>query len=207
MPSAIKEKISEDFSDPSSEKEVGFAVDEKKQIFMFTRSEGQTPKIKAQTLVTKHKSTNGDLINFNPVLEESDGTLRLFYLIPWLIDLIQGDNVIVIDELERSLHANLVYAFIEFYLTASSKANVNSQLIISTHESSILTQELLRKDEIWFATKTKQGSTKLNSLEEYKVRQDKELMRSYLIGRFRAIPNIGSSEHLTDVLANEDGKK
>ncbi len=73
----------------------------------------------------------------------------------------------------------------------------DSQLIMATHESSLLTQKLLRKDEIWFiSSKINKELGLLNSLQEYNVRFDKELRNSYLKGRFNGVPNLGEPEDL-----------
>lgn len=61
----------------------------------------------------------------------------------------------------------------------------------------MLTQKLLRKDEIWFVVKNKFGASQLHSLEEYNVRFDKEIRKDYLLGRFKAIPKIGNRNNLT----------
>ena len=68
---------------------------------------------------------------------------------------------------------------------------------MASHESTLLTQKLLRKDEIWFVVKDKNGSSHLHSLEEYNVRFDKEIRKSYLLGRFKAVPRLGNRDHLT----------
>ena len=155
-------------------------------------------EIVASKLITKRIDIDNQVIAFDPSNEESDGTKRLFDLIPLFIDLIDGGNVIIIDEMERSLHPNLIYDFIELYINALDKDDKSkrSQLIMATHESSLLTQKLLRKDEIWFISKNKQGASTLNSLQEYNVRFDKELRNSYLKGRFNGVPNLGEPEDL-----------
>ncbi len=133
-----------------------------------------------------HHLGNGGEVTFD-VFEESDGTQRLFDLFPVLHSAEPG--VFVIDELERSLHPNLVRRFIEWFLESDSK----SQLIVSTHESTLLDLELLRRDEIWFVEKSPAGSSTLYSLEEFKPRADLDIRRGYLHGRFGAIPVLGSS--------------
>ncbi len=107
----------------------------------------------------------------------------------------------VVDEIERSLHPNLVRNFFEFILDKCE--NINSQLIVSSHEATLLTQKLLRKDEIWFAVKNKEGATKLHSLEDYNVRFDKEIMKDYLIGRFKGVPKFGNRNQLSFLSINE----
>jgi len=148
--------------------------------------------------MAKHKSTGKQDILFD-MGDESDGTNRIIDFIPLLIDLLQGDNVFIIDEMERSLHPNLIYDLIDLFLEKSK--NINSQLILASHESSLLTQKLLRKDEVWFTVKDEEGATKLHSLEEYNIRFDKQIRKDYLLGRFKAIPRIGSRSKLT-VLPN-----
>jgi AAA15 family ATPase/GTPase len=102
--------------------------------------------------------------------------------------------------MERSLHPNLIYDLIDLFLSKSK--NINSQLILASHESSLLTQKLLRKDEVWFTVKDKDGSTKIHSLEQYNIRFDKQIRKDYLLGRFKGIPRIGNRNKLT-VLPNQ----
>jgi AAA15 family ATPase/GTPase len=120
--------------------------------------------------------------------------------IPLIMDLCKGDNVFVVDEMERSLHPNLMYDLIDLFI--SKAKDVNSQLITATHESSLLTQKLLRKDEIWFVVKDKDGASKLHSLEEYDIRFDKEIRKDYLLGRYKGVPRIGNRNKLT-ILPNQ----
>ena len=72
------------------------------------------------------------------------------------------------------------------------KSENNSQLIITTHESKTLDFDLVRRDEIWFAEKDKNGNSKIYSLEEFKdiARFDRKIDKAYLEGRFGAIANI-----------------
>ena len=90
---------------------------------------------------------------------------------------------------------------IDLFLEKSK--NINSQLILASHESSLLTQKLLRKDEVWFVVKDSDGSSKLYSLQEYNVRFDKQIRKDYLLGRFKAIPKIGNRNSLT-VLSSQN---
>ena len=126
--------------------------------------------------------------------------MGLFILVGKIIDFFKGGNVFIIDEMERSLHPNLIYDLLDLFLDKSD--NINSQLILASHESSLLTQKLLRKDEIWFAVKDNDGVSHLHSLEEYNIRFDKEIRKDYLLGRFKAIPSLGNRSTLT-VLPNQ----
>jgi AAA15 family ATPase/GTPase len=151
--------------------------------------------------MTQHKVVGQVENELFDTSDESDGTNRIIDFIPLIIDLLQGDNVFIIDEMERSLHPNLIYELIDLYLDKSS--NTNSQLILASHESSLLNQKLLRKDEIWFAVKDAYGVSRLHTLEEYNIRFDKEIRKDYLLGRFRAIPKLGNRNSLT-VLPNQN---
>ena len=156
--------------------------------FFFSKEKGV---LQIQKFMTKHKISGTDGYEFFDTKDESDGTNKIIDFVPVLIDLLRGNNVFVIDEMERSLHPNLIYDTFDIYLR--SVTNVQSQLIVTTHESSLLTQKLVRKDEVWFITKDEKG-TQLHSLEEYNVRFDKEIRKDYLLGRYKAIPRLGDRD-------------
>ena len=144
--------------------------------------------------MTKHKVSGGDEVLFETG-EESDGTNRIIDFIPLIFDLLNGENVFIIDEFERSLHPNLIYDIFDLFLEFAAK--VNSQLIATTHESSLLTQKLFRKDEIWFVVKNSMSESLIYSLEDYNVRFYKNIRKDYLLGRFKAIPRIGNRYELS----------
>lgn len=117
--------------------------------------------------------------------DESDGTKRLFDLVPILYNN-NEPKVVVIDEIDRSLHTNLVKRFFELFFLLTN--DVESQLIATTHDSNIMDLDLLRQDEIWFVERSKDHSSKLYSLNKFKARFDKIVRNDYLIGRYGAIP-------------------
>lgn len=104
--------------------------------------------------------------------EESDGTRRLFDLLDILISN-EKNKIYVINELERSLHSKLTYKFLELFFE-HLKEN-NTQLIFTTHESTIMDQDLLRRDEIWFVERNKDNVSHLYSLDRFKERYDKKI--------------------------------
>jgi len=126
--------------------------------------------------------------------EESDGTRRLLNLIPALYSQGTIAEVYFIDEIDRSLHPMLVKEFLEFFLRAHDGRP--RQIIVTTHESNLLDQDLLRRDEIWFAEKDQSAATRLYSLLDFKVRNDRDIRKGYLQGRFGAVPFLGSLDHL-----------
>lgn len=153
-------------------------------------------KLIALELIAKHKIINSDeKVNFD-IQEESDGTQRLIDLLPALISSLDYDKVFLIDEFDRSLHPLLIKDYIKIFFGQSR--GQKSQLIVTTHDSSLLNLKLLRKDEIWFIEKNQNGESKLYSLEEFKPRHDKDIQKSYLQGRLGAIPFIRDIKQITE---------
>lgn len=142
-------------------------------------------EIKVTTIKLKHGNSFYDF-NFN---EESDGTRRLFELLDILLN--KSENkVYVIDEMERSLHPKMTSRFIELFDQLHPEQKI--QLIFTTHESSIMDQELFRRDEIWFVERNKDNNSNIYSLDKFKERYDKKLSKAYLEGRYGAIPAFTS---------------
>lgn len=145
------------------------------------------------TIQAEHEHQTGRVIPLE-LAEESDGTRRLLHLIPALHHLRTSGGVFVIDEIDRSMHPMLSWKFLEFFLKCCE--GEQRQVIVTTHESNLLDLDLLRRDEIWFAEKDKNGATKLYSLTNFKVRKDLEVRKHYLQGRFGAVPFLGSLDRL-----------
>ena len=116
--------------------------------------------------------------------EESDGTVRILDLLEILIAG-QGKTY-VIDELDRCLHPMLSYKFVETFFELAEKKKI--QLIVTTHESRLMDFDLLRRDEIWFINKKKNGESNIYSLEEYNARFDQKIDKAYLEGRYGGVP-------------------
>ena len=146
-------------------------------------------ELKIQKLGLVHSKDVDDVFELQ---DESDGTKRLFDLIP-LISKFNADYTIIIDEFDRSLHPKLTKAFFElFYKDNNSK----SQLIVTTHESTLLDLTLLRRDEIWFTEKDEDGASKLFTLNQFRERYDKKIEKAYLLGRYGAIPVLQDFDEL-----------
>ncbi len=160
------------------------------ELFIERTSENHYYRI---TIKSAHKSLKGDYVPFD-LDEESDGTKRLLNLMPALHTLHTSDIVYVIDEVERSLHPNLAWKFMEFFLERCSKCR--SQIIVTTHETNLLDQKLLRRDEIWFSEKDHGSATRLYSLTDFKERNDSKISEHYLQGRFGAVPFMGDLDRL-----------
>lgn len=158
-----------------------FALDSN-TVYSFSKSKD---KYIVSFLKTQHFSSN-ELFELE---EESDGTNRLFELAPAFDHLINDkDLVFLIDELERSLHPILAKELMRLF----SKSNTSSsQLIFTTHESHLLDLDLFRQDEIWFSEKKLDGSSVFYPLSKFKPREDKDIRKGYLQGRYGGIPFLG----------------
>ena len=138
-------------------------------------------------LKSRHTTRGGKDIDFD-LQDESDGTRRLMHLAPGLLDFQSNEVVLIIDELDRSMHPLLCRLYVDAFLNTRGS---RGQLVFSTHQTCLLDQELLRRDEVWFVEKDDEGSSHLTSLAEYRVRDDLKLEKGYLHGRFGAIPFLG----------------
>jgi AAA15 family ATPase/GTPase len=92
------------------------------------------------------------------------------------------------------MHPMLARELLKFFFNSS--AADASQLIITSHESSLLDLDVLRRDEIWFCEKDALGQSHLYSLDEYKPRKDSDLREHYLQGRFGAVPFLADIDRL-----------
>lgn len=166
--------------------------------------EDQPSTLVERRLLTQHFGSEGETYEL-PFADESDGTKQLLHLMPVLYSLNSECKVVVIDELDRSLHPKLCWEFIRFF--SESCPGACKQLIVTTHEAHLLNQELLRRDEYWFVEKDTKQQSHLVSLSEFSIRNDLQLQKGYLQGRFGAIPVIGSTnelQRLLDCPAKED---
>ena len=123
-------------------------------------------------------------------LNESLGTQVLFSFAPILKDVFENGKTIVVDELERSLHHSLVEMIIKFFNDPEINKG-NAQLIFNTHDTNLLSLNLFRRDQIWFAEKnSEKGTTDLYPLDDFSVRKAENIQKGYLNGRYGAIPRL-----------------
>ncbi len=159
-------------------------------------SEGESPgNCWLVHLEGQHQGADGQVVNL-PFNEESDGTQRLFHLTAALSELRSQERVFVIDELDRSLHPLLCRHFVETFLGLVREFKTRGQLIVTTHQTSLLSEELVRRDEVCFVEKDVGGATHLTTLAEYRVSGGLNYERGYLSGRFGAIPFLGDPGQL-----------
>ncbi len=180
------EKIKVDISNAASEHPIMVKINQ--QVFELRKDENGN--IVYNKLLLNHGNAE-DRFEYN---DESDGTKRLFDLIPIFY---AKTNMILIDEIDRSLHTNLTRNFFElFYKIVEDQ---DCQLIATTHDSNLLDLELLRQDEIWFVERQDDHSSKVFSLNKFKERFDKKIDKEYLLGRYGAIPIFDKSLDLEDI--------
>jgi len=144
---------------------------------------------------TIHKTSSGKNMPFD-LDEESDGTQKLFaFAGPWIDSLNKG-KVLFIDELHDSLHPTIVKFLVSLFHDKKTNPN-NAQLIFTTHETSILDQNIFRRDQVWFCNKAKEQSTSIYPLTDFSPRKGVEnLEKAYLTGRYGALPLISTLDYI-----------
>jgi len=138
---------------------------------------------------TSHTMKNGSKILFD-LDDESDGTQKIFALSgPWL-DTLENGYTLVIDELHDNLHPLMVKFLVELFHNQETNPK-NAQLVFTTHDTSILNQDVFRRDQIWFCDKDKEQSSTLYPLTDFSPRKGYEnLEKGYLSGRYGALPYL-----------------
>lgn len=127
--------------------------------------------------------------------EESNGTIKIFQIIPFIAECILHGGILVIDELDAKLHPKLLQYIINLFRDMDFNKN-ESQLIFTSHDMTSMTSEFFRRDEVWFAAKNEHQESKLYSLVEIKrtdgknTRKDEKYSKRYLEGKYGADPYL-----------------
>ena len=145
---------------------------------------------------------NHPTIAFDFLTEESRGTVKLFFIMLTLMDVIKNNKVLLIDELGESLHPRIIEYIFNLFRSGSK-----AQLLCTTHNTNFLDLKKFRKDQIYFTNKKEDGSTDFYSVYDYNdFRDTMDLEKAYLQGRFDGIPFVeDSSEHIKQLM-NEPQK-
>lgn len=122
--------------------------------------------------------------------EESSGTRYLLSLLVPVISALENGKTLIVDEITTNLHTKLSEQIVALF-TSKEINTTNAQFIFSTHDTNLLSRELLRRDEIWFTEKSKEGATTVYPLTDFKTRKSDNIEKGYLQGRFGAIPFVG----------------
>ena len=130
---------------------------------------------------TEHGSATFELY------EESQGTQRLYALIAPVLDVLKHGRLLIVDELDSSLHPLLVRRLVRMFHQPELNP-LGAQLLFSTHDTSLLDRTLFRRDQIWFTEKDRDQATRLYPLSDFSPRETEAWENGYLIGRYGAVP-------------------
>lgn len=136
-----------------------------------------------------------DFVFLDKEKNESEGTNKIIDLSGPIFDTLKLGKALIIDELDAKLHPLITIRIVELFNSPESNPN-NAQLIFATHDTNLLDEELFRRDQIWFTEKDELEQTDLYSLYDFnlpdgsKVRNDSNLEKNYIRGRYGAIPFI-----------------
>jgi uncharacterized protein len=139
-----------------------------------------------------HRSPSGEAVQFDFLEAESNGTQRFFALAgPWLDALEQG-ALLVIDELDCSMHSLLTRKLIELFQSRDANPK-GAQLVFSTQDTVLMDLEMFRRDQLWIVEKDRAGASRLSSVYDFeeKPRNNEALQRRYLAGRYGGVPVFG----------------
>lgn len=148
--------------------------------------EPQDKSISQEELFFTHKTPfyTGDLSN----MVESEGTRRMYGLSALLFTLVRGNQTLVCDELDSSLHYDLFTHIIKTFLVNSDR----SQLIFSTHNLMLLDEEYIRRDMVFFAKKNESGATEVYRAKDFGLHKEVSILNAYRAGKLGALPLLGS---------------
>lgn len=133
------------------------------------------------------KGTKVGTAKFN-IRDESAGTQKFFDVLGPIVDTLENGKVLLVDEFDNSLHPYLTKFILDLFEINNPN---NAQLIVTTHDTSLLSRKEFNKEQVWFTEKDKFGAGNLFSLAEFKTqRNDTEFSQKYLEGRFGALPFI-----------------
>jgi hypothetical protein len=182
---------------------VGLRTEEERQLTLFSSVDEESgeegpPREGVETFVRLallHGGTAGPVEL--PYLRESLGTQRLVELSPLLYDLAHDtrSRAAFVDEFDASMHPLLLHALIRHFNCEIPPDEARGQLIFATHETALLDDEakhaVLRRDQVYFTEKDASGASRLYSVAEFKERNNLNVRRRYLQGRYGALPSLG----------------
>lgn len=146
----------------------------------------KTKKIKLKDLKFSHETSQGSYdLAFD---KQSSGTKRYFGLSGALQEALKEDRILIVDEIESSLHPHLVGHLVKSFLVNSN----NSQLLFTTHDLLLMASDFIRRDVIWFVDKDESGSSELYSASDFKLHINKSIFKEYQLGKLGATPDFGS---------------
>lgn len=146
-------------------------------------------KFKTQQIKLMHRVDSGDSYPL-PIGMESRGTKTFLNLLAPAIEALHNGQVLIVDELDTSLHSLLSKRLLLLFNSKESNPN-GAQLLFTTHDTNLLSPTCVRRDQVWFTEKTMSGETEAFPLTDFKTRNTDDYEKGYLEGRFGAVPIIG----------------
>ncbi|WP_137166767.1 AAA family ATPase [Salinimonas lutimaris] len=137
-------------------------------------------------IIIKKRNHENEIVDF-AINDESLGTRALISILTEVFEVIDEGGIFVVDELESSLHPLITKRILDIFLDKNINKN-GAQLLFSTHESTLLSHNEIRKDQVWFTDRNIYGETSLTSMLEYKVNSKVNIGKGYLEGRFGGVP-------------------
>lgn len=131
--------------------------------------------------------------------DESDGTRSWLFLLPDLLDCLENGSVLVVDEIDTSLHPLLVRKLVEIFQSRRHNPR-GGQLVFTTHDAYLLAPvdgtAALERDQVWFVDKSAEGCSRLYPLSDFHPRNEHNLARRYLGGAYGAVPFLDELDDL-----------
>ena len=195
---ALREEVHEEDEQLRAFRELLKAADVGVVDFKLESSDTFQRGLRSQSgIYVRHQSVSEEA--WLPLEEESEGTLTLFTLGPKVLEVIRHGGLLVIDELEASLHPLLAVRVLRQFNDPDANPH-NAQLLFTTHDTNLLGNTLgntaLRRDQVWLTEKDTDGATCAYPLTDYKPRKAENLERGYLQGRYGAIPLLGELDRI-----------
>lgn len=143
--------------------------------------------IKHDDIIFSHSGENGNY-DLQERLE-SAGTHRFMGMAMMLYYILNDNNFIPVDEVETSIHYELLSYFIKLFLANSEGM---SQLLVTTHDINLLNEDFIRRDSVWFTDKNKNGATSLKRLSALGLHKTMNPYNAYKQGKLVKLPFLGS---------------
>lgn len=195
LPRELKNKVKTDskFTNSLVNKLLSELHQDKAKIYFKKEEENKPIKPIAKYIF----SDSNDSIETFAEATESKGTLKLIDIIEPIVYSLKNGTVLMIDELDASIHHEIIYSIISAYgdPTINKKG---AQLVFTTHNPVYMNERLLRRDEIVFVEKNDETSY-INTLDDFDIRKDKKYLKNYLAGEFTILPNFDLGEIIEDV--------
>ena len=156
---------------------------------------GQEVRVTPNDLVRLHHVGTEGPVAIDPQ-HESQGTLVWVSMLGLVLDSLGRGSVLLVDELDGSLHPHLVERFVRLFQDPKSNPRC-AQLIFNAHDPTILgdsRQRLIGRDQIWITEKNAVGATTLYSMAEFHPKSDEALGRRYLQGRYGGVPMLNPAQ-------------